>query len=226
MPNSCKYEDLRSHYIKNFNAMEILPDKVERVNGVCDKILDRKEMYDNITFLTKSTIPWWFIGVIHYREASFYKTRHLHNGDPLTSRTVHVPSGRPKNGRPPFTFEESASDALLYKKLDRENRWHLLSRSLWLLEGYNGYGYIKYHSDVLSPYIWGGTSLYRKGGYASDGKFSNTYVSKQIGCAPILKVLKERGLIKFEDTPSHIRPISNPETGEIRIEDVLANLEK
>jgi len=35
---------------------------------------------------------------------------HLHNGDPLTARTVNVPKGRPKTGQPPFAWGISAKD--------------------------------------------------------------------------------------------------------------------
>ena len=60
---------------------------------------------------TPLDIPWWFVAVIHDLEASRNFNAHLHNGDPLTHRTVHVPKNRPP-GNPPFTFEESARDAL------------------------------------------------------------------------------------------------------------------
>lgn len=62
-------------------------------------------------------MPWYFIAAVHLRESSFQVDRHLHNGDPLTGRTVQVPAGRPPVGDPPHTFEQSASDALTLKKL-------------------------------------------------------------------------------------------------------------
>jgi lysozyme family protein len=40
-------------------------------------------------------IPWGFVAVIHNMEASLDFTKHLHNGDPLTSKTVQVPVARP-----------------------------------------------------------------------------------------------------------------------------------
>ena len=45
--------------------------------------------------------------------------RHLHNGDPLSSRTTHIPQNRPVKGKPPFTWEESTIDVLKHKRLDR-----------------------------------------------------------------------------------------------------------
>ena len=39
--------------------------------------------------------------------------QHLHNGDPLSGRTTHVPPGRPRPASPPFTWEQSAHDAII-----------------------------------------------------------------------------------------------------------------
>ena len=57
-------------------------------------------------------MPWYVVGLIHTMESSGNFAAHLHNGDPLSARTTHVPAGRPKAGAPPFTWEESATDAL------------------------------------------------------------------------------------------------------------------
>jgi lysozyme family protein len=40
-------------------------------------------------------IPWYVVAVIHNMEAGQNLRTHLHNGDSLTARTVHVPAGRP-----------------------------------------------------------------------------------------------------------------------------------
>jgi lysozyme family protein len=45
-------------------------------------------------------VPWYLVGIIHYRECSLYFSRHLHNGEPLTERTRRVPAGRPASGGP------------------------------------------------------------------------------------------------------------------------------
>jgi lysozyme family protein len=83
--------------------------------------------------------------------ASLNFNRHLHNGDPLTARTVQVPAGRPKTGEPPFTWEESATDALMLEKLDQWEDWSVPG-TLYKLEQYNGWGYRLAHPDVKSPY--------------------------------------------------------------------------
>ena len=114
---------------------------------------------------------------------------HLHNGDPLTARTTHVPAGRPvanPRGEPeagprrsapnPYTWEESAADALCQKGLNAWADWTIVG-SLFQLEAYNGWGYRMYHSEVLSPYLWSFTNHYTKGKYASDGKWGANLVA-------------------------------------------------
>ncbi|WP_307524210.1 hypothetical protein [Pedobacter sp. W3I1] len=141
-----------------------------------------------------SQIPWYFIACAHYLECSFDFKKHLHNGDPLTGYTVRVPANRPKVGHPPpFTFEESAIDALKLMKFDQINNWNLPT-VLRKLEAYNGFGYYKYHS-INSPYLWSFSNQYTKGKYVSDGKFDAEAVSKQMGAAVILKRMEERTLI-------------------------------
>jgi lysozyme family protein len=38
------------------------------------------------------------------------------------------------------------------------------------LEGFNGYGYRKFHPNVPSPYLWSGSNHYTRGKYIADGK--------------------------------------------------------
>lgn len=107
-------------------------------------------------------IPWWLIAVIHNMEASLSFKAHLHNGDPLSRRTVNEPAGRPKEGHPPFSWEVSATDALTYDRIDQWQDWSLPA-VLYKLEGYNGWGYRRYHPEVLSPCLWSGSNHYRSG---------------------------------------------------------------
>lgn len=143
-----------------------------------------------------SQIPWYFIACTHYLECGLSFEKHLHNGDPLTNYTIHVPANRPKVGHPPpFSFEESAVDALKLKKFNEIANWNLPT-ILRKLEAYNGFGYFKYH-QINSPYLWSYSNQYNKGKYVSDGKFDTEAVSKQMGAAVILKRLEERTLISI-----------------------------
>ena len=42
-----------------------------------------------------------------------------------------------------------------------------------------------------AAYVWNYSQWYSQGGYAHDGKWSSTYVSKQAGLAPLIKVLTD-----------------------------------
>lgn len=121
--------------------------------------------------------------------------RHLHNGDRLTARTVHVPSGRPVEGEPPFTWEESAQDALTMHGINEVEDW-TLPRILYELESYNGWGYRLYHVHVKSPYLWSFSNHYTSGKYVADGTWSDTAASRQCGAAVIIRRLEERGDIE------------------------------
>lgn len=149
-------------------------------------------------------IPWYFIALVHYRESGNDFSRHLHNGDSLKRFTVKQPPHRPLvlHG-PPFSFEESAVDALIYqgKKDGWNDRWDL-KNILIRLEKYNGFGYEMYRG-VNSPYLWGGSDLYAKGQYVELKK--NNYktswdaesVSTQIGTAVLLKILEKLGKVQI-----------------------------
>ncbi len=191
--------DYRSQYIDLWKTCQINSSVKNEVSNLTDKILSYKKRYTVVALALD--IPWYLIACIHSLEADLSFNTHLHNGDPLSARTVHVPSGRPKTGNPPFTWEFSASDALLDKingiwaddlaDIRKEN----ITSILYALESYNGLGYKKYHPEVKTPYLWSKTNKYTSGKYTEDGKFDLNAVSDQIGAAAILKSLEEKGEI-------------------------------
>lgn len=178
--------ELGMHYELLFNSMTIRDWAVVAVERISRIARLNRERYTEVA--NKLNIPWVFIAAIHSLEASQNFSAHLHNGDSLTARTRNVPAGRPLAGKPPFTWEESAIDALKMKGFHQEPDWSL-PLMLYRLELYNGFGYRKYHSDVPSPYLWSGSSHYKAGKYTSDGQWSDTAVSKQVGGALILREL-------------------------------------
>ena len=113
---------------------------------------------------------------------------HLHNGDPLQARTVHVPAGRAAAGSPPFTWRQSAMDALTMKGFHNVSDCSM-PRMLYLLEKYNGFGYRM--RRVPTPYLWSFSNLYEKGKFVQDGRFDPEAVSKQCGAALMLKAVTE-----------------------------------
>lgn len=186
---------LRKEYENLFNTCNINPSKAAAVENIIRKIMKNKNRYEVVE--KQLNIPWYFTAVIHSMESGLSFTKHLHNGDPLTSRTFHVPAGRPVDGEPPFTWEESAVDALKYEKLDKWNDWSLAGL-LYKIEGYNGWGYRLKHPHVLSPYLWSFSNHYSKGKYIADGTFSETAVSRQCGAAVLLRRMAELNEIKLD----------------------------
>lgn len=147
--------------------------------------LQHKSRYLKVESITG--MPWFMIAAIHMRENAMTWDRHLHNGDPLTARTRRIPAGRPKAGTPPYTWEESAVDALTVAPHDmrKVKRWSV-ERVLYELEKYNGFGYF---GKVNSPYLWAGTNHYTSGKFIADGVFSRNAIDEQPGCAQFLKLL-------------------------------------
>ncbi len=159
---------------------------------VANSILQKKGRYTSVEDATR--VPYWVVGIIHGLECSMRFDCHLHNGDPLTDRTVRVPHGRPLFGNPPFRWEQSAIDALVDR--DRPAVW-TVGATLEFLEAYNGLGYRK--RGIPSPYIWAGTNIYTSGKYVRDGKFDPAAVSKQLGAAATMKAFEEYGFRLFPE---------------------------
>lgn len=172
--------------------------RISEIDKAIDIYKKNIDTYKKIENLRVGGVPSYVIFVLHGRESTWNFNRHLHEGSPLTGRTLYVPKGRPKKWNPPFTFIQSAEDALyLLKDLENGNRWGTLQDMLQNIEAYNGLGYQNYHPSVPSPYLWAGTSLYTKGKYVSDGKFDYNAVDKQLGCATILKRMEQLNLIQL-----------------------------
>ncbi len=179
---------------KQWAAMKILRQRSEMERSA-HRIITFKNIYQEVE--RKTGVPWYMVGVIDLREGGESKLTktHLHCGDPLSNYTVHVPSGRPQIGHgPPFGFVESACDALVtLKHFDRVTDWSI-ERILHELEPYNGLGY--YNKGIPSPYIWSCTNQYDPphgpgGKYVADGVFDPHVVDKQVGIAPLIKVMSE-----------------------------------
>ena len=198
MPKISLTDSLRREYETLFNACAIRPDRAAGIQAIVGKLVANTARYEAVT--KETGVPWSFVAVVHTMEASGNFACHLHNGDALTARTVQVPAGRPKSGTPPFTWEQSACDALMLKALDADTDWSLAG-TLYQLERYNGWGYRLHHPEVLTPYLWAGSTHYTSGKYVADGTWSDTAVSKQHGAAVLLRRLAELEHIDFEDQP-------------------------
>lgn len=176
---------LSDTYAVQFNDCVIKPEHAAEVREEAGRIVANRKRYEAVAG-NIARVPWWAIGILHSMECGLSFKQHLHNGDPLTARTVQVPKGRPTSGQPPFTWEESAIDALRHDGLDEIADWNP-GAALVSFENYNGTGYRR--RGVPSPYLWSFTDLYRCGKYTADGKYDALAVSRQCGCAALMKIL-------------------------------------
>ena len=195
MPNVLLTAALRSEYTHLFATCEVSPARLGATDDVVNRIVSNQSRYQSVGGALN--IPWFFIGAIHHMEAGLSFSGHLHNGDPLTARTLHVPKGRPLTGTPPFTWEESARDALKLEGLDHVTDW-TTPGLLYQAEKYNGFGYRTNHPETLSPYLWSASNQYTKGKYTADGKYDPDAVSTQIGAAVVLRRMAENQVILFD----------------------------
>jgi lysozyme family protein len=190
--------ELEREYDELFATCQVRPERVQQVDGLVTRLLASRARYRSVG--SSVSIPWYFVGLVHCLECGFSFERHLHNGDPLTARTRQVPAGRPKTGSPPFTWEESAVDALADRR-DDSVPW-TIARILYRLEAYNGLGYRRYHPTVKSPYLWSFSNHYTRGKYVGDGRFDATAASKQCGAGVLLRRLYERGELDDAAAPA------------------------
>jgi len=149
-----------------------------------------KQRYQTVSL--KTGVPWYFIAVVHEREASQKWDTHLGQGDPLSEVTRHVPVGEPAFK----TWEEGAYDALVNcgPYAARNKDWSI-GGLLTMLEQYNGLKYAM--AGRPSPYLWAGTDQYTTGKVLVDhGPIEDIYpsgpnkgkpvIDPQPGCAGLL----------------------------------------
>lgn len=184
------YENCIADIMNKCESIKLDPNKDYglRVDNIKKNEILYKDIASRIFVICEVKIPWQVIGVIHYRESSCDTHTHLHNGDPLSARTKHVPAGRPKEGNPPFTFMESAVDALTleFEGLNAKD-YTTLEDWLFFCERYNGFGYRS--RGLNSPYVWGWTNHQSKGMFVADGKFDSSKLDPRPGCAALLKYM-------------------------------------
>lgn len=185
---STDFADIAGEYEAMFAAARPLAAHAHEIEAVRRRVMKGEAAYRQVE--AETGVPWVVIGLLHGLEGGFDFTRHLHNGDPLTARTRRVPAGRPAHGAPPFTWRESAADALCGRGLQRVGAW-TLSRTLYEIERFNGFGYR--YRRAPSPYLWSFSDRYRGGKFVRDGVFEPDAVSRQAGAATVLKAMILQG---------------------------------
>ena len=191
---------LRDEYEALFASARVRPEHVREVTATAHRVMLPANLARYRAVEAATGVPAWVVGIIHSMEAGGNFSSHLHNGDPLTERTVQVPAGRPTAGVPPFTWEASAIDALRFHDLDQWTEWTVAGIG-YVFERYNGFGYRNNHPEVKSPYLWSFTTVYSSGKYIEDHKWSPTAVSKQCGAMAILRPLVDAGQVSLPTRP-------------------------
>jgi lysozyme family protein/peptidoglycan hydrolase-like protein with peptidoglycan-binding domain len=182
------FSDYKDAYERNWDSLEVRYQVIADAKRQAERLLDGKQTYLQIE--GRTGVPWWFVGLCHYRESAFNFETYIGNGQPLCNRTTIFPKGRgPFTG--PNAFVDGAIDALRIEGFVGASDWGI-ARVLFRLEGFNGYGY--HEHGVNSPYLYGGSTLYGPpealaGKYVRDGVFDPSFIDTQLGTAVILKSL-------------------------------------
>lgn len=175
----------RASYAANWRALTIRPERQSEATKTAQRLLAGKARYLIVQQMVG--VPWWFVGLCHYRESGFDFDTYLGNGQSLHKRTTIVPIGRG-----PFdSFGDGAVDALTLQGFKGATDWSI-ERTCYRLEGFNGYGY--HGKGVASPYLYGGSMLYgppqaKAGKYVRDHVFDPDFVDPQLGTLVVLKAL-------------------------------------
>ncbi|ABS68952.1 Peptidoglycan-binding domain 1 protein [Xanthobacter versatilis] len=166
-----------------------------RVTAAANLVLAGKSRYLAVEAATGA--PWWWVGVIHYRESACDFAGVLHNGEEIIGtgrKTTLVPEGRG-----PFkTWQAGAIDALLIKGIKPGSHVWTLGTALYKGEEFNGFGYRARRTP--SAYLWSGTTIYMGGKYIRDHVWSPTAMDKQLGIVPIImKLMELDDSVRFAD---------------------------
>jgi lysozyme family protein len=183
---------LRREYGRLWTTCEVRPQRRAAADEIAKRIVRGRKRYEAAG--RPLGVPWYVVAIIHQLEGSGNFKTHLHNGDPLTERTVRKPAGRPPTGNPPFTWEFSAADALVSDGLSRWKDWSIPG-TLFVFERFNGFGYRDPSIAINSPYLWSFSNHYTKGKFIRDDEYSATAVSAQCGAAVLLRELANRNLV-------------------------------
>ena len=186
--------ELRDDYQHLFATCTIRAEWTAEVEKWVDAIMADRDRYWIVG--QRLNLPWFVVAGLHYADTDCDFTVHLHNGDPLTDRTCHLPDGRPVDGEPPFSWEDSAIDALRLYYFDQWSDWSIAG-TLFKLEGHGGWSYRLHHPEVLSPYLWSYSNHYHQGKYVTDDTWNETAIAQRCGVAVLLRRLAERDLIAF-----------------------------
>lgn len=152
--------------------------RLPEAHAIVDRMNSHQSVYESIVVdvplpkLGYAAPPWMLLALIHEMECGGDFTKTIKNGSPLP---------------PDVFFAQDAINLLRAHGAGYARDWSLVPFLYWL-EKWNGLGYIMYHPNVNTPYLWAASNLYVKGKYVQDGAFITDAVSQQIGAAVLLKI--------------------------------------
>ena len=178
---------------RRFDTRAIRPNRMADVDALVYRTASNRKRYAAAG--NPVGTPWYVVGVIHALESSLNFGRHLHHGDPLTARTVQVPAGRPKTGKPPFSPGKPARATPSGTRASTDGRTGRTRDALQARE------LQRVRLPSAPPLRSVAVSLellahYGRGNVA-DGTWSPTAVSAQCGVAVLLRRMAEKSLITF-----------------------------
>ena len=192
VPSRPTFESIKADYEKLFSSCTIREKNRSEVAWYVTKLSDPRYQAKWLAAAQEVCAPWYFVAIIHAMEASFDFNAHLHNGDPLSEKTVQVPAKRPNPWNPPSDWVSSAKDALTFDGFADQQDWSI-ARMLYRWESYNGFR--SRRNGINTPYLWSFSNHYAKGKFVADGVWDPNAVSKQCGAATMLKALVDKGAV-------------------------------
>lgn len=191
-----RFESLKPEYDRLWSTMRVRPDAYSGRYGAkywAELIIKNRTIYEKVQ--ARTNVPWFVVGCMHYRESSCRFNTWLHNGDPMRDknnrpvRTIRVPANRPPN--PNVDWVEGAYDALVVVKgFDKITDWSP-ARVAYILESFNGWGYRNPTINIPSPYLWGGTTIQKRGKYVADHVYDPKAWDTQLGGMAVLRAIMD-----------------------------------
>ena len=187
--------ELAEEYRQLFQSCQILPVHTREIDQLVTDIVSDQIRYEALA--QTLALPWQVLSVIHYAATERSFDSHLHNGDPLSERTVHQPDGRPLDGAPPFSWEQSAVDYFRLHNFEQWQDWSLAGM-LYKLESLDTWAYRLRQPPCPSPFLWCGSQHYQGGKFITDELWSDEASYTQYGVAVLLRRMAELDFVQFE----------------------------
>jgi lysozyme family protein len=201
---------LRPEYDRLWKAMRIT--NPAPVNAVARRIIALKSQYMRVQ--NDTGVPWFVVGVMHYRESNLNFATWLHNGDPMRNKfgqgikTTRVPPNRPPN--PNVDWFAGAYDALVTVKGFNTIRVWDAAQIAYVNESYNGFGYRNPSINIPSPYLWGATNIQKRGKYIRDRVYDAGTWDNQLGVMAILRAILDMEKIALPGDGGKPIPVPAP----------------